>query len=133
LAGDVIEIGVWSGQTFTLLATTNRAGQSTIGINISEAWLLAGKEYATIRCTKYGVDSVIKSIKGSSTHSHMAGLLQKVVGSHGVRFAHIDGEHSYALVHSDARLMQNFLSPWGIMCFDDCFSAACPGVIEAFF
>jgi SAM-dependent methyltransferase len=133
LAGDVVEIGVWSGQTFTLLATTNRDGQSTIGIDISEAWLLTSKELATNICKKYGVDSVIQSIKGSSTHPHMAGLLQKAVGSHGLRFAHIDGEHSYALVYSDARLLQNFMSPWGIMCFDDCFSPACPGVIEALF
>lgn len=133
LAGDLVEIGVWSGQTFALLATTTRAGQNAIGIDISEAWLLASRDRATHVCRRLGVNSGIQCIQGSSAHPLMAGLLQKVVGSSGIRFAHIDGEHSCDLVHSDARLLQNLMSPWGIICFDDCFSLACPGVTEAFF
>lgn len=131
--GDLVEIGVWRGDTFALLATASLEGQHVIAIDIGEHWLRDSSSLAESACKEYGLTPLICPLQGSSTHPSMMGLLKETVGIQGIRFAHIDGEHSRELALSDARLVSNHMAPWGLICFDDCFSLACPGVAQAFF
>lgn len=131
--GDLCEIGVWHGDTFALLATASRANEKTIAIDIGDSWLKESSALAIAVCSDYGVKPTICSIQGSSSHPSMNHLLRQTVGSQGIRFAHIDGEHSRELALSDAELVNSFMAPWGLICFDDCPSIACPGVAQAFF
>jgi hypothetical protein len=131
--GDLVEIGVWRGDTFALLAAASLESENTIAIDIGDNWLKSSSETARDKCREVGVAPRIRAIQGSSCNPIMAQLLFKAVGDKGIRFAHIDGEHSRELVLSDARLLESAMAPYGLICFDDCFSLASPGVAQAFF
>jgi hypothetical protein len=132
-AGDLVEIGVWRGDTFALLATASLDDQHVIAIDIGEHWLKESSSLAESACREYGLHPLICPLQGSSTHPYMKGLLKEALGIQGIRFAHIDGEHSRELALSDARLVSNLMAPWGLICFDDCLALTCPGVAQAFF
>jgi hypothetical protein len=131
--GDLVEIGVWRGDTFALLASASLESQNSIAIDIGEHWLKTSALLAKDKCRDFGVAPRIHTIQGSSTNRNMADILCKTVGDKGIRFAHIDGEHSRELALSDARLLESAMAPYGLICFDDCFSLASPGVAQAFF
>ncbi len=133
LFGDLVEIGVFRGHTFTLLAAASLNTQNTIGIDIEERCLKASSALAKDKCREYGVAPQIHAIQGSSTNRNMKEILNTAVGGNGIRFAHIDGEHSRELALSDARMLESAMAPYGLICFDDCFSILCPGVTQAFF
>jgi hypothetical protein len=133
LSGDLLEFGVWHGNTLALLATASLKGEAVFGIDISEHWLNAAKVLTASECEKVHVNPIIKLIHGSSTLPGLKEIIRNEIGPAGIRFAHIDAEHSRELVLSDAKAILPMMAPWGIICFDDCFSLACPGVAEAFF
>jgi len=126
--GDLVEIGVWRGDTFGLLASASLETQNTIAIDIGEHWLKSSFTLANDKCRVLGVAPRLHTILGSSINSNMSKILHKTVGEKGIRFAHIDGEHSRELVLSDARLLESAMAPYGLICFDDCFSLLSPGV-----
>lgn len=131
--GDLCEIGVWRGDTFALLAAASQGDEKTIAIDIGETWLRDSSSLALRVCTEHGHKPTICCIQGSSSHPKMKDLLRKTVGSNGIRFAHIDGEHSRELAFSDASLIEPLMAPWGLICFDDCLSIVCPGIAQALF
>lgn len=120
-SGDLLEVGVWRGDTLTLLATASVHGQKTIGVDIGEHWLNAARNLITETCLGLGVEPEICCIQGSSTLPGLGALIKQEVGSADIRFAHIDGEHSRDLAISDARTISPMMAPWGLICFDDCF------------
>ncbi len=65
-----------------------------------------------------GLESNVTAFRGD-----FSSFVNTVPGNFALRFAFIDGDHSYRAVASDIAMVERFLSPGGWLCFDDAFSS----------
>jgi len=133
LRGDLFELGVLHGHTLGLLASTSRQGELVLGGDIDAPVLASSVQRVKERLSASIPWIDLKAIGFSSASIQFRRALLENVGDSGIRFAHIDGEHSYELAKRDMELCEELMAPWGLICLDDVFSLACPSVTEALF
>ena len=133
LSGDLLEIGVFHGHTLGLLASASRQGEIAIGGDIDPVTLKAAAERIRKELCAALPWLFIKEINCSSASLEFRRALLTNAGNTGVRFAHIDGEHSYELAKRDMELCDEVMAPWGLICVDDVFNLGSPSVTEALF
>ena len=126
IRGHLLEIGVWKGKSAALMALHAKAGTKLILADyqlkhepIDRALASAGLAPAV---------EVVK-IGGDSRALHVHPILPECF--QGVRWMHIDGEHSARAVSSDMAFANQVLSPDGVLVIDDFFSWLYPQVTEA--
>jgi predicted O-methyltransferase YrrM len=128
IRGDICEIGVWRGFSAALLASALREDERLLILDKFQkpkAYLPNIERFAP------GVSGRILHEPGDSVELRRFGA--PLLASARLRFAHIDGEHSYEAVASDAALCGGRMAEDGVWVFDDMFSYACPQLTEALF
>ncbi|MEO6004642.1 MAG: class I SAM-dependent methyltransferase [Opitutus sp.] len=118
VGGDLMEIGVFRAGTASLLATSLDPAQRLFLIDPYQ-------QEAANRTTIQSFAAVQpKQLIFHLTDSMMVNKWREKMLAPQVplvRFAHIDGEHSYDAVYSDIDLSYRFLAPGGIIALDDIF------------
>lgn len=133
LFGDLVEIGVLHGHTLGLLASTSREGERVIGADLSAAMLSRSRSRLEAELCDRLPWIAFHEVAGSSASLAFRRRIRDAVSDAGIRFAHIDGEHSFALAKSDLELVAELMAPWGLICLDDTFNLPCACVTEALF
>jgi len=125
IAGDALEIGVFRAGTAALLAAKLRPEERMFLIDPTQ-------DEARNRATIEGFAKVRPEQLSFHVHDSLAvnkwreQMLTPLTPL--VRFAHIDGEHSYDAVYSDLELARRYLTGGGLLVLDDIFnmnSACC--------
>ncbi|HEV2362709.1 MAG TPA: class I SAM-dependent methyltransferase [Caulobacteraceae bacterium] len=132
LEGSLLEIGVYGGRFFAILAREAlRSGSRLLGIDpflhfsaeqVSEHLAAAGVSLAA----ESAEISLIEDVSGAWTADEILGAL----GGR-ARFVHIDGSHERAHVLWDLDLADRIIAPWGLIAIDDFLNPECLGVNEA--
>jgi Methyltransferase domain len=138
IAGSLVEIGVHYGRSFFLLASGRCGSEKSLAVDLFEDDALHMNRGGVGRvdgfrnnCGKYGVNlSGSEILKGSSLELSAEEILRRV-GK--IRFFSIDGGHMYEHLANDLQLAGKVLTPEGIICLDDMFSALWPEVAIATF
>jgi predicted O-methyltransferase YrrM len=118
IAGDIMEVGVFRAGTASLLATSLEPAQR---IFLIDPFQQEAANRKTIQDFA-GVDP--KQLIFQLTDSMLVNKWRERMLAPQlplVRFAHIDGEHSYDAVYSDIDLAYRFLAPGGLIVLDDIF------------
>ena len=130
MRGNVAEIGTFEGRFLTLLALGLRPDERAIGIDTFD-WPDAGvQQRLEERLTRFGVRQRTDIIKGSSRIVTKDMLVASQSGQ-GVRFFHIDGDHTAESIVADLRLAIACAEPWCVICLDDMLSPAYPELMLA--
>jgi hypothetical protein len=138
IRGSLVEIGVHYGRSFFLLALARYGSEKALAVDLFEDDRLHTNRQGIGRfggfrenCRKYRLDlSEGEILKGSSLEVSDEEIRRRVGA---VRFFSIDGGHMYKHVANDLRLAEKVLTPDGIICLDDMFSALWPEVAIATF
>jgi predicted O-methyltransferase YrrM len=125
VAGDMLEIGVFRAGTAALLAAKLREKERLFLIDPTQNEV---RNRQTIEAfAKVGSEQLLFHVQDSlAVNKWREQILTPQVPL--VRFAHIDGEHSYDAVYSDLELARRYLSGGGLLVLDDIFnmnSACC--------
>jgi predicted O-methyltransferase YrrM len=118
IAGHFAEIGTFEGRFFIALAHALQAGERAIGIDHFE-WPDTGViDRFKRNLAHYGPkDDRSIVLKADSRQLTRETLLDGAKG--GVRFFHIDGEHTADHLSKDLALAHAALDPKGVICLDD--------------
>jgi hypothetical protein len=130
VTGDVLEIGVFEGRTFGLLASSRRPGERLVAI---DTFATDERRNAFIgNMGKIGLTQ--EHMKVCHMSSVDFALSEACVASEGrVRFLSLDGGHGHDDVANDLEISERVLSPEGIVAFDDFFNPWYPEVTAALF
>lgn len=125
IAGDVLEIGVFRAGTAALMAAKLQAPERLFLIDPTQD---EARNRQTIEAfAKVRAEQLVFHIQDSlAVNKWREQILTPQVPL--VRFAHIDGEHSYDAVCSDLELARRYLTGGGLLVLDDIFnmnSACC--------
>lgn len=134
IRGHLCEIGVHHGRLFLMLALARRQGERSLAIDLFEddainsGTVHAGRDRALlVNARRFGVGLSDEEIyKTSSLDIKAQDILERTTG--GVRFFSVDGCHSYRGVEHDLRLVEQTLTPEGVIAIDDFFSRSWPDV-----
>ena len=127
--GDIVEIGVWHGYTAALLGGAIRPNEK---LGIVDVFM--NKDEFLPQITKFaGAEpaSRVEFWRQSSFDLRRAGSRLDPIGQ--IRFAHIDGEHSYEAIENDFLLVNDKLCNDGVIVLDDMFFDGCPQLTAALF
>jgi len=118
ISGHFAEIGTFEGRFFIALAHALRPGERAIGVDHFE-WPDAGViDRFKRNLSHYGPkDDRSSVLKADSRKLTRETLLGGAGG--GVRFFHIDGEHTADHLSKDLALAHGSLDPKGVICLDD--------------
>ena len=136
--GSLAEIGVHHGRSLFLLALGRSGSEKCLGVDLFEDDALYTSrrgigQFAAFgsNCRRYQFNfTEDEIIKGNSLELNAQEIVSRV-GK--IRFFSIDGGHMYEHVTNDLRLAAEVLTPEGIICLDDVFSALWPEVAIATF
>jgi hypothetical protein len=134
--GGIAEVGVFFGRSFFLMAKLLEEGEYAfaadlfdIGLRASgESWQLASFLKSA---EELNVDMPLEFIFVGSSRTLQPNTLRDKVGP--VRFFHIDGDHSWEGVKSDAQLAERTIADFGVICFDDFCNPLYPDVSSGVF
>lgn len=130
LVGDVLEIGVFAGKYFLILAQALRkyGGERAVAIDIFESQMPVIEESAQGRraifeanLTKYAPPCEVIIMESDSTRITAEAVRGRMMTSERqpFRFISIDGGHDAPTVQSDLLLAEELLMPGGIVALDD--------------
>lgn len=125
IKGDMLEIGVFRAGTASLLAACLEADRRIFLIDPFQNEAVNRQtieRFAKVKSAQL-VFQITDSIMVNKWRERMLSPQVPLL-----RFAHIDGEHSYDGVYSDLQLAQRYLAPGGLIVLDDIFnmnSACC--------
>jgi predicted O-methyltransferase YrrM len=118
ISGDLMEIGVFRAGTAALLATGLEPSQRIFLIDPYQQEAINRKtilDFSGVQ-PKQLIFQLTDSMMVNKWRERMLAPQAPLV-----RFAHIDGEHSYDAVYSDIDLACRFLAPGGLIALDDIF------------
>lgn len=128
ISGDLVEIGVYNGWGSYLPACYCQTTEKVVLVDIAKYHLEQSKKFL-INETSIN-ESNIEMIGIDSTRGEdLLSLFRK--RERFFRWAHIDGEHSYAAVIKDLNSVATFALPEAIICVDDVDHPMAPCVNEA--
>ncbi|MGF1657615.1 MAG: class I SAM-dependent methyltransferase [Verrucomicrobiales bacterium] len=123
VSGDLLEIGVYEGKSAGILALHAEKDESLYLVDPDEKLQQVCHKLATV-CE--GKVSPVQDRSDSASVEELA----RLCGS-GIRWIHIDGDHSAAGVTKDMELADRMLSNHGLVCVDDFFSPWYPQITLA--
>ncbi len=124
VAGDLLEIGVFSGKSATLIALHARATETVVLVDP----ILQREAIDAVEIIHPTHNILIRDISQNiRNHDAIAGRQGRY------RWIHIDGEHSGPAVTNDLEIAETLLAPRGIISVDDFFTPAYPQVTAAVF
>ena len=126
--GDLLEIGVWQGHGSAFAAQYRRPGEKLI---VLDKFAELPEFVPTLVKADEGAEEALTYYKGCSLAARKEGRASEFRNR--VRWAHIDGEHSYEAVMSDLDLVADLMTEDGVIVIDDFFSFASPSITEAVF
>lgn len=126
LSGDLLEIGVYKGQSAVLLGSGILAGEHFTVCDIFE-----DSEYQGLTRREFE-DSYLRFHQQlpEIIHSPSDTICEHVKPA-SCRLVHVDGDHSYEMAKNDIQSATSLLIPDGILVVDDFRSAHTPGVAAA--
>lgn len=137
VAGDLLEIGVYHGRLFIMLALLARAQERAIAIDVFDV----DRNYdpsggsTTLETVKknysefVGDPAEFRYIAKDSLLLAEEAIAQELTTGH-ARMISIDGAHSYFHTEHDLRLAESVLTPGGVIMVDDITNSGWPGVME---
>jgi predicted O-methyltransferase YrrM len=124
--GPVLEIGVFAGRYFSILArATGRFGERLVGVDTFQ-WIKEETVWGNLASLDHGQ---IRLVKGSSREMTADDLVVELDGP--ARFISIDGSHEADDVFHDLQIAEELLSDCGIIAADDFLNPLTLGVNEA--
>lgn len=127
VVGDFMEIGVWKGHSSALMALHMASNDKIVVVDK----YAAKEDFLPALSISNFADDQLDFKRECSFNIWKRNELNNYRGS--VRFAHIDGEHSYEAVYNDLELSSPLLSEGGLIVLDDMFAAGGPHLTEAMF
>jgi len=129
LSGAVLELGVFEGRTFVLMALA-ATGDAVTGIDTFVHPDDDKIDRFRRNLDRFGIDQArVREIKASTLEVSAASLLS-TMGSV-ARFIHVDADHTYESVKHDIALAHQCLAPEGVLCLDDVLHPVYPGLTLA--
>jgi len=133
ISGDVVEIGTFEGRFFIAMALGLAADETAIGIDRFD-WPDPGIEARFLaNCAAHGLAPGRYISWKADSRAITADMLREKLGTHQVRFAHIDSHHSRECLTNDLELLHAVLHRDGILCLDDMLHPGYPMVVTAVF
>jgi hypothetical protein len=133
LSGGCVEIGVFYGRSFALMAQFLQKDECALGIDLFDIGERADAQSAQLKAVRDMLHT-----EGLDAHTHLfkrdsaqitADEITNVVGT--TRFFSIDGGHELHHVRCDSALALQTLAPHGVIAFDDFFNPQYPDVTVA--
>jgi predicted O-methyltransferase YrrM len=121
--GNLLEIGVYHGQSALLLAHHAATTEHLVLVDPTDFVEAARKNVASVKTEN------IKIMKTRSDDESVRNLNQTYGRT--FRWIHIDGDHRAETVLNDLSVADRVLNPKGILCIDDFFSPRYPGITYA--
>ena len=128
ITGPLLEIGVFHGRYFSILArSAGRQGSRIVGVDTFQ-WIDENKVWENLNLIR--VDkSLVKLEKAKSTDLGTGDVISLCGGK--PRFISVDGSHDYSDVFYDLQLVEAVLASKGIAALDDFLNPLTLGVNEA--
>jgi len=126
IAGDLFEIGVWRGRSAAVLGTYQADSETLYlcDVRVDEAAIRSAFESVGVRDRKL--------VTISAPSSDLPARLDLRAMHQGVRWMHLDGEHTGAAVYGELEVAQQIVSTDGLVVIDDFFSPRYPAnTVEA--
>jgi len=117
--GHVAEIGAFEGRFFIALAHCLKAGEKALGMDLFTWPNPQVKDRFEANCSRHGVPAEKRITWAVNSNETMPDELRGKLGGGGVRFFHIDGEHSRAALAKDLELATAVIEPGGLIVLDD--------------
>lgn len=136
LGGGIVEIGVFFGRSFYLMAMLLDGHEKALAIDTFDIDASSGRDGEHLRCfLKIGARMGIKLEREMIVVGDALRVsAEQILGKTGpVRFFSIDGGHKLEYVLHDARLAADTISDYGVICFDDFCNPEWPEVSLAIF
>jgi hypothetical protein len=137
IAGSVMEIGVFYGRSFALMAKSiDTSREVAVAADLFDIGIVPSGESSQLTSFRStlglaGVETTaVRVIQGDSSLLD-AGDILKMAGK--IRFFSIDGGHEEHHVRTDAKLAQEVMSEDGMIVFDDFFNPRYPDVTYSVF
>jgi hypothetical protein len=139
IRGDLLEIGVYQGQSAVLLGFLPGKGERLVVCDVFEAHAGLSEENAAEVSTSYdGLRQEEFERQYLRFHAALPTILaaqstsidrRGLAGS--FRFVHVDGSHLYDVVREDVATARSLLGRGGVVVFDDWMNLLVPGVALA--
>ncbi|SIS78682.1 class I SAM-dependent methyltransferase [Phaeovulum vinaykumarii] len=124
LHGNLMELGVFHGQSSALLAMHAAPTETAVFIDLNVPDEVRGFLQAECAGRTVCLSTSTTSIRSAADLPDVPDLF---------RFIHIDGEHTGTAFTHDLTLADSLLDPCGIICIDDFFSPRYPQITDALF
>ncbi len=126
--GDLLEIGVWQAHSAALMASFVDTSSKLVLIDVLDV----SEAIAKVVSPRLDHDLAQIDFINSSSFS-LANSSSLSAYNSSVKFAHIDGQHSYHAVYNDLDIVAPLMCEGGIISVDDVFDAGAPSLTEALF
>ncbi|HEY0790884.1 MAG TPA: class I SAM-dependent methyltransferase [Chthoniobacterales bacterium] len=123
VAGNLLEIGVYYGQSALLLAYHAKVSEHLVLVDPTDFVETARKNVEAAKAEN------VRIIKARSDDGSVRNLSQAYGRT--FRWVHIDGDHRAEAVLNDLGIADKLLKAKGIICIDDFFSPRYPGITYA--
>jgi hypothetical protein len=130
VAGDVMEIGVFHGRTFALLAASRRPGERAIAVDLFGSEQRRSTFLANMK--RLGIYDSQMDLWDMSSEEFAKNPGRAALANR-IRFLSLDGGHSYETVIVDLKISETALNADGVVAFDDFFNPWYPDVTAALF
>ena len=125
LTGPVGEIGVLMGRSFIALALAAAPDDPCLAID-DFTWPEHVHDRFMANCRTFGVDLArLVTIAANTTTLTAADVLSRLDGRK-LRYLHVDGGHTPAVLRNDLAMARQLMAPAGIICLDDMLHAQYP-------
>ncbi len=128
--GPVMEIGVFEGRMFVLMALASEPGEKLFALDTFRHPDDHQIDRFRANLDRFGIDKSRVIEKKGSSIDHGPWKLRQEMGVP-ARFIHIDGDHSYNGVMHDLMISHKCMSDSAIICMDDVMHPYYPGLTLA--
>ena len=128
IAGNLLEIGVFCGRYFSILLNSGRRTGSTV-LGIDTFQFVSQEQVISTISSLFGDDVGQFTLWNGDSSRIQAGEIIHEIGR--PRFVSIDGAHDFESVFQDLVLVDQILSPDGIVAADDALNPLTLGVNQA--
>jgi hypothetical protein len=130
VAGDIMEIGVFHGRTFALLAASRRLDERAVAVDPFGSEQRRSAFLANME--RLGVDDGRMDVWDMSSEE-FSKIPERAALDNRIRFLSLDGGHSQETVTVDLKIAEAVLNADGVVAFDDFFNPWYPEVTAALF
>ena len=127
IKGDIVEIGVYKGKSFSFFSHLIKDNEKLFGYDLFEE---NNYEATQLSMENYGAKVDYELIKTNTSDLDISDIKNKIKNCN-IRFLHIDAGHEYFEVLHSLRLFSPFVKDTGIIVMDDYQDPEFPGIEAA--